>query len=404
MDRLSQTIIGRDVDLNNYQRAFGHKSEKELKLTQIIFRLLQYNFVVQLLSVSAIAAIKLKLPVSWIFRTTVFKIFCAGESIDETAVTIKQLQKNHVGAVLDYVSEGEISDEAFDLNHRIIYRNISLLSKTAAGNAISVKLTGLEDSSFFRRINDIAAPRTEEYEKRYQRFLARLDSICEAASKHGVIVYFDAEDRFMQDIFDHAVEMMMKKYNRERAVVYNTLQMYLKDRLKYLEGLLTRAEKLQYYPGVKLVRGAYVEKERETAIKEGRPSPVFDTKSETDHSFNRALVICLSRSERVYTCIASHNKESTALALRLIKENLIHDHSQKVKFSQLYGMSDVLTFNLAESGFNASKYLPYGEVGKAIPYLIRRAEENSSISVQIPEELKQIRYELQRRTLRREKL
>jgi proline dehydrogenase len=203
----------------------------------------------------------------------------------------------------------------------------------------------------------------------------------------------------MQDGFDAIACTMMARYNKDKAVVYNTLQMYLKDRIDYLTSLIAHAERHNYFAGIKLVRGAYVEKERERAVKLGIPSPVHDSKAATDAHFDKAVTMCLSKSSFVYTCIASHNERSTLLALQLIADFGIKDHHEKVKFSQLYGMSDNLTFNLAARGFNASKYVPYGEVEKAVPYLIRRAEENSSIGGQMPKELLYLKAELKRRSL-----
>jgi proline dehydrogenase len=201
----------------------------------------------------------------------------------------------------------------------------------------------------------------------------------------------------MQDGFDNIACYMMAKYNKQKAVVYNTLQMYLKDRLPYLQWLLDHSEKHGYFAGVKLVRGAYVEKERERAAKKNYASPIHETKADTDEAFDKAVVMCIGRSRHVYTCIASHNERSTLLALQMIAKFNVTDHREKVKFSQLFGMSDNLTFNLAARGFSASKYVPYGEVDKAIPYLIRRAQENSSIGDQMPKELICLKAELKRR-------
>ena len=201
----------------------------------------------------------------------------------------------------------------------------------------------------------------------------------------------------MQDVFDDITEHMMEKYNKRSAVIFNTVQMYLKDRLEYIDYLICDGKEKKYIPGIKLVRGAYVEKERIAAIIENKKSPVYDTKTETDDAFNLAIEKCLSQFKDVDTCIATHNEKSTLLAIDCIKKYSITNSESKVRFSQLYGMSDHLTFNLAKNGYSTSKYLPYGKVKKAIPYLIRRSEENTSINGQISEEVMRLKIELNRR-------
>ncbi|MEZ4890971.1 MAG: proline dehydrogenase family protein [Crocinitomicaceae bacterium] len=207
----------------------------------------------------------------------------------------------------------------------------------------------------------------------------------------------DAEEYSTQFIFDNVVELMMEKFNKKEVIVYNTLQMYLTDRVDYLNKAIAEARAKGYLLGMKLVRGAYVEKEREYAKRDGVPSPVFDTKEGTDRSYDTALEICLRENSLINTCLATHNQASVELAVQLIEEFKIENHHQKIFFSQLYGMSDNLTFNLAASNYNSSKYVPYGEVEKAIPYLMRRAEENSSIEGQVGREYELLLLEKNRR-------
>jgi proline dehydrogenase len=388
----------KQINLNNLRIAYRYKRSNELRFTYYIFLLLQRPKIVAMLSAVAAAVIKYHIPVKGFIRKTIFKVFCSGENITEALATIDKLDRYKVNAVLDYVSEAENNEQAFVKNKMIIVANIIRLGKKAPGNSVSVKLSGLEDPEFFKCINNVDSARSTAAESRYQTLLKRIDQICATAHAHNIIVYIDAEDRCMQDIFDHITELMMTKYNKQKAIVYNTLQMYLTDRLGYLNHLLADSQSKKYFPGIKLVRGAYVEKEREAAKLLGIKSPVFGTKAETDAAFNQGVRICLQNHDRVYTCIASHNEESTLLAIELIEELRISDHREKVKFSQLFGMSDNLSFNLAELGHNTSKYLPYGEVEKAIPYLIRRAEENSSIGGQMSGEVLRLKNELSRRS------
>lgn len=386
-----------NVNLNNLPTAFSYKRDKELRFTYYVFKMLKNPLLVRLLSEFANGILKYNIPLKSLIKNTVFKIFCSGENLTEAFSTVKKLEKHKVRSVLDYVAEGEKSEKAFTENTSVIIENINKLGQEAPGNAVSVKFTSLEDEAFYKQISGALKDKKGLDNARYERLLRRIDTICYAASENKVIIYFDAEDRCMQDIFDLIVEMMMEKYNKKEAIIYNTLQMYLTDRLSYLRHLLEHSENKNYFPGIKLVRGAYAEKERETALLEKKISPIYPTKEQTDIAFNEALELCLKNHSRVYTCIASHNEYSTRLALDCINRYGITDHYAKVKFSQLYGMRDNLTFNLGAMGYNSSKYLPYGEVKKAIPYLIRRAEENSSIGPQLIEELTRLENELSRR-------
>ncbi|MBL7937243.1 MAG: proline dehydrogenase family protein [Bacteroidia bacterium] len=386
-----------NIDLEDLKTAYCYKSNKELKFTYFIFRILQNQKLVKLLISFTNSILKYNLPFKFIIKKTVFNVFCAGEDIDTAFKKINYLEKFKVKSVLDYVSEGENNDESFDANTKIIVSNIIRLGKECPGNYISVKISGLENPKFLAYCNGMEFVNDLIISPRFDRLISRIDLICKTARDSKVILFIDAEDRCMQDLFDKITETMMEKYNKDYAVVFNTLQMYLKDRLNYLNTLIEAADRKNYVPGIKLVRGAYVEKEREKAIKEGKIPPVFDTKKETDDSFNQAVEICLREFKKVDSCIATHNNDSTIHAINCIHKYNITNHYSKVRFSQLYGMSDNLTFNLSINGYNSSKYLPYGEVKKAIPYLIRRSEENSSIDGQIIDEVIRLKKEIERR-------
>jgi proline dehydrogenase len=386
-----------NIDLEDLKTAYSYKSNKELKFTYFVFRILQKQKIVKLLISFTNGILKYNLPFKFLIKKTVFNVFCAGEDIDTTFIKIHYLEKFKVKSVLDYVSEGENNDESFDNNTKIIVSNIIRLGKECPGNYISVKISGLENPKFLTYCNGMEFVNDLIISPRFDRLINRIDLICKTAHDSKVILFIDAEDRCMQDLFDKITETMMEKYNKDFAVVFNTLQMYLKDRIKYLGTLIENAGRKNYVPGIKLVRGAYVEKEKEKAIKEGKVSPVFDTKKETDDSFNQAVEICLREFKKVDSCIATHNNDSTIHAINCIHKYNITNHYSKIRFSQLYGMSDNLTFNLSINGYNSSKYLPYGEVKKAIPYLIRRSEENSSIDGQIIDEVIRLKKEIERR-------
>ena len=389
----------KNINLEDLKTAYSYKTDKELKFTYYMFKILQRPTLLKLLTACTNSIINYNLPLTFLIKNTVFKIFCAGETIDEAFSKIKYLERYKVRSVLDYVSEGEKNEKSFDANTKIIVANIIRLGKESPDNYISVKISGLEDSEFLTYCNGREYPKDLIISTRFDKLIKRMDLICKTAYTSKIILFIDAEDRCMQDIFDKITEDMMEKYNKDYAVVFNTLQMYLKDRLTYLNFLISDSEHKGYVPGIKLVRGAYVEKEREAAIKDNRVSPVYDTKNETDDAFNQAVEICLQEYKKIDTCIATHNNESTLRAINCMNQFGINDHYHKVRFSQLYGMSDNLTFNLSANGYNVSKYLPYGEVKKAIPYLIRRSEENSSINGQIVDEVVRLKKELLRRSV-----
>lgn len=386
-----------NFNIKNLEIAFNYKNNLQLRRTYYVFKMLQLPKLVTLFTSISKGIIKYNLPFKYFIKQTVFKVFCAGETIEDAFKTINKLKKYNVKSVLDYVSEGEKNEKSFILNTNIITSNIVKIGKETPGNYISVKLSGLEDPNFFKKINNSIFSKTRNENQRFEILISRLDLICNTAYENNVIIYIDAEDRYMQDIFDDITEHMMEKYNKRSAVIFNTVQMYLKDRLEYIDYLICDGKEKKYIPGIKLVRGAYVEKERIAAIIENKKSPVYDTKTETDDAFNLAIEKCLSQFKDVDTCIATHNEKSTLLAIDCIKKYSITNSESKVRFSQLYGMSDHLTFNLAKNGYSTSKYLPYGKVKKAIPYLIRRSEENTSINGQISEEVMRLKIELNRR-------
>ncbi|MDP2385760.1 MAG: proline dehydrogenase family protein [Bacteroidota bacterium] len=388
-----------NANIEDLKIAYRYKSNRDLKFTYYIFKILQHPNLLNILTSLTNGIIKYNLPFKFLVKNTVFKLFCAGVNIDEAFSKINYLKTFKVKSVLDYVSEGEKSDEAFDNNTKTIVANIIRIGKECPGNYVSIKISGLESPEYLTNCSGMEFNKDLITSPKFDKLMRRMDLICNTACTSQVVVFIDAEDRCMQDVFDRITETMMEKYNKEHAIVFNTLQMYLKDRLTYLNFLLHDSERKNYVPGIKLVRGAYVEKERENALKEGKLSPVYDTKKETDDAFNEAVEICLREHKKIDVCIATHNTESTLHAINCINKYNITDHYTKVRFSQLYGMSDNLTFNLSSNGYNSSKYLPYGEIKKAIPYLIRRSEENSSIDGQIIDEVVRLKKELDRRKI-----
>ncbi len=389
--------MGNTVELRNLRTAFEYKTNTELRFTWLMFVVMKYPKVSKMLTALASATIKYHLPFKWLIRKTAFRVFCSGENPQDAFFTIKRLHDYQVKSVLDYVSEGEKNQAAYDATTEKIITNIKTTVDGTRTDFISLKITGLEDPDFLAAIQLATLTTDEANNTRFRNLMSRVDKICRTAFNNRVMVYIDAEESWMQDIIDYLAEEMMCTYNINRVVVFNTLQMYRRDRIDYLKGLLARAETEHYLAGIKLVRGAYREKESRVAMEAGKPNPVFGLKEETDSAFNEATKLCLLQHNRVVTCIATHNEESVRYALDLIESYDIRDYAEKVQFSQLYGMSDHLTFNLTAQGYHASKYLPYGEVEKAIPYLIRRAEENTSVNGQVGRELELLSLEMKRR-------
>jgi proline dehydrogenase len=384
------------MDLNNLQDAFEYKSDAELKRSVFVYKLFNKPWLALCLKKSAIFILKYNLPFKGMIKKTVFAEFCAGEDKKEAGQTISRLKKYNVNTVLDYVAEGDNDANSFQTNFNTICENILFVSQEKDA-FLGVKLSGLEDVEFLQQWNDKEKRNVFVKSERFAYFKERAEHIARLGSLRQVKIYFDAEEKSTQDLFDALLREFMQKYNQDSTYVFNTAQMYLVDRVEFLKNEIELARKLKYSIGMKLVRGAYVEKERELARKNGEQSPVFMDKIGTDNSFDEGVRICLENSDIVTVCIATHNAISIVKAIALIEKLGIENHYNKVYFSQLYGMSDNLTFNLAKNKFNASKYVPYGEVEKAIPYLIRRAEENTSMEGEMGRELKLILDEIYRR-------
>ena len=389
------TSIDKDI-FENTAVAFAPKTDTELQKAKWLFSLIGNNKLVSLGTSLADFALKIHLPISPLFRVTVYEHFCGGETFDECKKTIAKLHKNHVYAMLNYGVELKEREEDFD---KTIEKNIEALEfagKNKDVKVLCIKITGFGRFGLFEKIQagkKLTKAETEELE----RVKYRLNNLCQSASKNNVSIYVDAEESWIQDTLDSIVEDVMAKYNHQKAVVFNTLQLYRWDRLDYLHAQLKEAKSKGYILGVKLVRGAYMEKERDRAKDMGYKSPIHVNKESVDKDFNEAMNLCLDHLNHVSVCIASQSEESNMLAIQQIDKKKIDRKHPHILFSQLYGMGDNITFNLARLGFNASKYLPYGPVKDVIPYLIRRAQENTSVSGQMGRELRLLVTEIERR-------
>ncbi len=344
-----------------------------------------------------IIALKLRLPVNFIVKRTIFKQFCGGETIQECTSTIETLGKYKVGTILDYSVEGKFEEDDFDQTTRIIIETIEKAAQEKNIPFAVFKITGISKFSLLERastdVNQLSNVEAIELEK----VKNRIDNICSAAKKQNVPVFIDAEETWVQDIIDQWAFDMMILYNKEKCIVYNTIQMYRHDRLAFLEDCLQKAKKHNISYGIKLVRGAYMEKERNRAKEMGYLSPIQIDKESTDRDYDLALDYILKNINYLSLVAGTHNENSSKkLALSLEKHNITKDDS-RIFFAQLLGMSDHISFNLADHSYNVAKYVPFGPIKEVMPYLLRRADENTSVAGQTGRELGLIKSELQSR-------
>jgi len=387
------------VDFTNTRVAFAHKSDRELRKMAWLFGLMNKHWLVGIGSKVGIAAIRMHLPfVESVVKHTIFEQFCGGTSLEESRPTIRKLFDANVQTILDFGAEGKESEADFEQTKSENIRAIEFGAGHDSVPVVSTKVTGLARFALLEELKG-QAPENEKLRAEWQSVVDRVDQICAAAAKTDVTVYIDAEETWIQDSIDALANEMMARYNRERAVVFNTFQLYCTDRLDYLKKSYEQARRGGYLLGAKLVRGAYLEKERERAGEMGYPSPVHETKEATDADYNAAVQFCVDHYEHLAFCNASHNADSNLLQAELIAEKDIDRKHPHLYFCQLYGMSDNLSFNLAKEGYNVSKYVPYGPVKDVVPYLIRRAQENSSITGDMSREYQLVWKEMKRRGL-----
>lgn len=387
------------IDFTNTAVAFQHKSDKELRRTSMLFRLMSNNLLVDLGSHATLLALKMHLPIKSIIKKTIFQQFCGGATLKECRKTIYELERFGVDTVLDYGAEGKHDDNSFDLTVKELTNSIQFASSQDSVPVVTGKITGLMSFDLMEKIT-CGKPLTQQEQNAQHRALERLDSLCKIAHEKKVALFIDGEESWIQAAIDEMALTMMERYNKEYITVYNTYQLYRHDRLDFLKTSYKRAQEKGFILGAKLVRGAYMEKERERAQKMGYASPIQANKEATDLDYNAAVEFCVKNYERIASCVGSHNEYSTRYQIQLMeKANLANDHPH-LTFSQLYGMSDNLTFNLAKAGYNVSKYVPYGPVGDVVPYLIRRAQENSSVNGEVSRELKLLQQEISRRRTR----
>jgi proline dehydrogenase len=398
------------ISFDNTQIAFSSQSNGNLKRSYWLFKLVSSPAFVNAGKHLTNIALGLHLPIKWLIKPTIFKHFCGGETVAESRVKMNELAKHTIKSILDYSAEGKESEKDFDNCTEEVISIIGEASRNKNIGFAVFKPTGVARFALLEKVSAIKARNkgqgiedgsvklTEIEQQEFDRVQERFNRICKVAYNAGVSVFIDAEESWIQQAVDEIVNAMMLAYNLEKPIVYNTFQMYRKDRLEYLKECFTDAQRKNYFLGAKLVRGAYMEKERERAILKGYPSPINDTKEFTDSLYEGALLFCLEHLDRIAFCCASHNEQSTMLVVEKMQEKNISANHPHVYFSQLLGMSDHISYNLASAGYNVSKYVPYGPVRDVLPYLIRRAQENTSVKGQTGRELGLILRERERRS------
>jgi proline dehydrogenase len=391
-------MSGFELDLQDTEVAFADKTDSQLTEKYRLFKMLNSPFLNSVGTMATRFALSIGLPVEGLIKSTIFEQFCGGETIAECEATIARLGASRVGTILDYSIEGKSSEVDFDHTKDEIIRTIRR-AKGDPNIPFSVfKVTGVAPLGTLERMSNKKKLDAKSQAK-CERIRNRVAEICETAYQDHQPLFIDAEDSWIQDAIDRLAAEMMEKYNRERAIIFNTVQMYRTDRLQYLKDARRQAELDGYIYAVKIVRGAYMEKERERAAEMGYPSPIHATRKETDADYDAAVEYCLRHCNDMAFVAATHNEQSTRRLAELMYEYGISPDHPNIFFSQLYGMGDNISYVLADKGFNVSKYVPYGPVADTVPYLIRRAEENSSAAGHMSRELEMIEREMKRRNL-----
>ncbi len=383
---------------NNTENAFAIKSDSELERAYFLFKLIKSEPLVRIGTAVTKFALKSHLPVEGLIRATVFDHFCGGVTEEDCMTTIDKMYTKKVHSVLDYSVEGKEVDNQFDHAMEKVLKIINFVKEKDAIPFAVFKPTGFGRFAIYQKITEKKALTPEEKEE-WKRVVARYEKVSKASFEKDIPLLIDAEETWMQTAADDLIEQMMEKYNKEKVIVFGTLQLYRNDRLEYLKDLHARAKQKGFKVGMKLVRGAYMEKERERAEEMSYPDPICENKAATDANFDEVMKYMFDNLDDMAIFSGTHNEDSSYLFMDLIQKSKLKINDDRLWFGQLYGMSDNISFNLADAGFNVAKYLPFGPVKDVMPYLIRRAEENTSVAGQTNRELDLISTEKKRRKL-----
>ena len=386
------------LSLENTENAFKNRTNQELKKAHFVFKVLAISWLNNIGTKLTMFALNLKLPVKGIIKCTVFDHFCGGETIEGCKPRVKSLYEYKVGTILDYSVEGDQNEKAYENCLNELLEGLKLAQKEEAIPFCVVKLTGLLPFDILEKL-DANKTLTEKQQQAFIKGKERVRQIALAAKTANTPFMIDAEESWIQNTIDSIVFDLMLEFNTEKALIYNTAQMYRHDRLKYIKNMFALAQENKIHIGLKIVRGAYMEKERERAKNKGYASPIQVDKASTDRDYNLALQFCSDHHDTIAICCGTHNEASSLLLTDLMKQKNISKENSYFYFAQLLGMSDHISYNLSKEGYNVAKYVPYGPMKEVMPYLIRRANENTSVAGQTGRELSLIQRELERRKL-----
>ncbi|MCZ4245099.1 proline dehydrogenase family protein [Pedobacter punctiformis] len=395
---MAEPILINKINFDNTEIAFRQKSNSALKKAFWLFKMIGSNFLTKVGPPITNFFLKIGLPIKGIIKTTIFQQFCGGESITECEYTIEQLHQGGVGTILDYSVEGEEEDPVFNETCEEIIRTILRADGDKRIPITVFKVTGIGRFALLEKL-DAKAELTQEELAEFERVKQRCERICQTAFAKKVPVMIDAEETWIQNTIDELAINMMRKFNRAGIVVYNTYQMYRHDKLADLKNDHMTAKNEGFILGVKMVRGAYMEKERKRAAEMGYPSPIQPDKASSDRDYDDSLRYCVEHINEIAFVAGTHSESSCRLLTYILQEKQIEQNHPHIYFAQLLGMSDNLSFNLADLNYNVAKYVPYGPVKAVMPYLFRRAQENTSVAGQTGRELGLIERELKRRKL-----
>jgi len=381
---------------NNTQVAFALKTDTELDRAYFLFKMIDNEPLVRIGTAVTNFALKAHLPVEGLIRATVFDHFCGGTTEEDCLSVVDKMFTKGVSSVLDYSVEGKEEEEQFDAALEMTLKTVEFAKERKAIPFAVFKPTGLGRFYLYEKIG-AKQPLTLDEQNEWNRVVARFDLICKTAYEKEVALLIDGEESWMQDAADDLVTEMMRKYNKEKAIVFNTLQLYRWDRLDYLKKLHNQAKEEGFFIGMKLVRGAYMEKENKRAQEKGYPTPICESKEATDNNYDLTMEYMMDNLDLMSIFAGTHNELSSYKVIALMQSKGIAKNDARIWFGQLYGMSDNISYNLAAHGSNVAKYLPFGPVRDVMPYLIRRAEENTSVAGQTSRELNLLKTERSRR-------
>lgn len=385
------------LDFNNTEIAFSAKSEGELKNAYLLFNTIKYSGLVKFAKWGTMIALKIHFPLAWAVKPTLYKQFVGGETLQDCEKAINHLKEFNVMSTLDFSAEGEQTPEGIQATFEETIRSIDYAKENKNLAYAVFKPSTITTDELLAKASERHSELTIEEVKAFREFKERFMTLCQRAYDNDVRILVDAEDYCFQDAIDKLTDEAMRKFNKKRAIVFATLQMYRHDRMAYLQKIYADALEKDYIPGIKFVRGAYMEEERARAAAMGYPDPICKDKQATDENYDAGVRFVVEHIDRFELFLGTHNEESNYKLAKLIEEKGLKKNDPRIFFAQLLGMSDNISFNLAHEGYNVTKYVPYARVNDVLPYLIRRAEENTSVAGQTGRELRMLKAEMERR-------